>query len=106
MGKDVNSRADDFSFAYYPEEKRGYVASNRGGMADDRAISTDNIYAVNDIIIQEIAVKTRVIDKETREPIKNAKVEVYNDQNKKVKIGRASCREREESEEDAGVQSK
>lgn len=85
MGKDVNSRADDFSFAYYPEEKRGYVASNRGGMADDRAISTDNIYAVNDIIIQEIAVKTRVIDKETREPIKNAKVEVYNDQNKKVK---------------------
>ncbi|HLS30616.1 MAG TPA: OmpA family protein, partial [Flavobacteriaceae bacterium] len=84
VGKDVNSRADDFSFVYYPEEKRGYVASNRAGMTEDHAIAIDNIYAVKDIIIQEIAVNTKVTDEETGEPINNASVGVYNEAGEKV----------------------
>ena len=82
MGKDVNSRADDFSFAYYPEEKRGYVASNRGGVAEDQSISVDNIYGVEEIKVLELLVDGKVIDIETGNAIANANVSVYEGNNK------------------------
>src|SRR5690625_4595943 len=84
VGKDVNSRADDFSFVYYPEEKRGYVASNRAGMTEDHAISIDNIYAVNWIEVLELIVDAKVINAETGSAVPNAKVAVYDQDNNRV----------------------
>lgn len=78
MGKDVNSRSDDFSFSYFPEEKRGYVSSNRSGLAsEDAVIANDDIYRVIKIQQQEIMIYAKVIDAETGRPITAASVGVY-----------------------------
>src|SRR5699024_8942733 len=84
IGKDVNSRADDLSFVYYPEERRGYVASNRGGVTEDQSISIDNMYAVILIEILELIVDVKVVDSKTGSSIANAKVAMYDGADKKI----------------------
>src|SRR5699024_1460023 len=82
LGAPVNSSSDDFAFAYYPDEKQGYVSSNRSGVPEDGKTADDNIYKV--IKLQFIKIYAEVKDSETDEPVANADVSIYNDNDEKV----------------------
>ncbi len=78
MGKEINSRHDDYAYIYNPETKKGYMASNRSGKAsDDALIANDNIYLVVEVKEKVIMIYAKVIDAETGRPVKNATLEVY-----------------------------
>lgn len=71
MGQPVNSSSDDFAFTYYPEEKMGFVSSNRSNP------NNDDIYMLHPIEECNMEMMITVIDSETKEPISGADVSLY-----------------------------
>ncbi|WP_188459176.1 OmpA family protein [Psychroflexus planctonicus] len=81
LGEPVNTKADDFSFSYYPAKKAGYVASNRDGLG-----TADNIYQLELIQpMDETMLIVSVTDSETKKPIEGVEVIVYDDEENEVK---------------------
>lgn len=83
IGQPINSMGDDFAFTFNVNDKKGYVSSNRGGVQEN--VANDNIYLVEEIIIEKINVLVTVIDTETGAPIADAEVINYKGENQ---IGR------------------
>ncbi|WP_121667981.1 OmpA family protein [Mesonia aquimarina] len=81
IGKPINSNGDDFAFSFSTSDKKGYVSSNRGGLAEDAQTASDNIYRVVQLQpIEEIDIMVKVINAETGAPVANAEVVTYNDE--------------------------
>ena len=81
IGKPINSNGDDFAFSFSTSEKKGYVSSNRGGLAEDAQTASDNIYRVVQLQpIEEIDIMVKVVNAETGAPVANAEVVTYNDE--------------------------
>lgn len=78
MGPAVNSSADDFAFHYNTEDKKGFVSSDRASS------SIDNIYTVTPIEICETILAVNVKDSKTKEALRNAKVNLYDENNNLV----------------------
>jgi outer membrane protein OmpA-like peptidoglycan-associated protein len=75
LGVPLNSNADDFSFTFDEESKKGFVASNREGGKGD-----DDIYEVNLINpICDVDYVITVTDKETGAILSGAKVVLADD---------------------------
>ncbi|GER61057.1 OmpA family protein [Patiriisocius marinus] len=73
IGRPVNSLKDDFTFIVNDASGIGYFASNRdGGMGDDDIYSFEKVEDVISACTQTVS--GVVVDKNTREPIPNAKV--------------------------------
>lgn len=71
MGTPVNSGADDFAFTYYPDEKMGFVSSNRDNPQND------DIYMLHPIETCDMDIMITVIDSETKKAISGADVTLY-----------------------------
>ncbi|WP_114491819.1 OmpA family protein [Candidatus Ulvibacter alkanivorans] len=73
MGVGVNSEDDDFAFKYDPNTKEGYVSSNRQG-----GKGSDDIYAIKENEKPcEVTINVQVINEYTDEPIREARVDLY-----------------------------
>lgn len=73
LGRPVNSPQDDFTFVINSKTGVGYFASNReGGVGNDDIYSFKNVKGI--ITSCEQSVTGVVVDKNTKEPIANAKV--------------------------------
>ncbi|THD69244.1 flagellar motor protein MotB [Robertkochia marina] len=74
LGHPVNTRRDDFSILTDSTGQFGYIASNRWG-----GIGADDVYAIkaNDDIID---VEGIIVDLESAEPIEDARVTLYKDE--------------------------
>lgn len=80
LGAPINSSKDDFAFTYFNQVERGYVSSNRGENPLD-----DNIYQVQLIKpLDETLLMVTVLNKDTNEPLANADVIIYDDQDNQV----------------------
>lgn len=80
LGTPLNSNADDFSFTFNEETKKGFIASNRdGGKGDDDIYETTLINPICDVDLIVI-----VEDKETGKPIAGATVTLADDKGNKV----------------------
>ncbi|WP_298507694.1 OmpA family protein [uncultured Kordia sp.] len=80
LGTPLNSNADDFSFTFNEESKKGFVASNREGGKGD-----DDIYEVNLVNpICDVDFVITVTDKETGVILSGAKVVLADDQGNSV----------------------
>ena len=80
LGAPINSSKDDFAFSYFNQVDRGYFSSNRG---DDPL--NDNIYQAQLIKpLDETNIIVSVIDLETLEPLKNAEVLIYDDEDNEI----------------------
>lgn len=67
LGSPINSSLDDFAFTYNEAAAKGYVSSNRKG-----GKGGDDIYAVNEIEVCEVAVTVKAISSKTGLPIPGA----------------------------------
>lgn len=84
MGQPINSSGDDFAYSYDNASKEGFVSSNRGALSEEN-VGNDNIYQVVQIQpLQEIEVMAKVVNAETGDPVGNASVVVYDDQDQEV----------------------
>ena len=73
VGRPVNSLKDDFTFIVNDASGIGYFASNRdGGMGDDDIYSFEKVEDIISACTQTVS--GVVVDKNTREPIPNAKI--------------------------------
>jgi len=80
LGAPVNSNMDDFAFAYFNSVDRGYVSSNRGDNPLD-----DNIYEITLLKpLDETDIIVTVTNSETNEPLANAEVLVYDDEDNEI----------------------
>ena len=80
LGAPVNSNMDDFAFAYFTSVDRGYVSSNRGENPLD-----DNIYEIRLLKpLDETNIIVTVTNAETNEPLANAEVLVYDDEDNQI----------------------
>ncbi|WP_121666720.1 OmpA family protein [Mesonia aquimarina] len=87
IGQPINSNGDDFAFTFSTSAKKGYVSSNRGGLAEDAQTANDNIYRVVQLEpIEEIDIMVKVINAETGAPITQAEVLNYNEA--KTQVGK------------------
>lgn len=90
IGEPVNSIADDFSFIINPEVKKGYFASNRKG-----GVGEDDIYAVSEIKPLDFScnsiINGIVKNKISEEPVVDATVVIYNDQNEILAQGKSEA---------------
>lgn len=80
LGKPLNSTSDDFGFTYNVAVESGYVSSNRGDNPKN-----DNIYNA-DLIrpIQETEVIVTVLNSESKEPLVNAEILIYDEDDNEV----------------------
>ncbi len=76
LGVPVNSRKDDFSFFMNDDGLSGYFASNRDG-----GVGSDDIYAYDRI--PNLVIEGTVTD-ENNEPVTNALVELFDNDNNKI----------------------
>jgi outer membrane protein OmpA-like peptidoglycan-associated protein len=76
LGVPVNSRKDDFSFFMNDNGLSGYFASNRDG-----GVGSDDIYAYDRI--PNLVIEGTVTD-ENNEPVTNALVELFDNDNNKI----------------------
>jgi len=77
LGLPVNSGKDDITFVYYPDQKKGFMASNRNAKKyGDYDVFT--VQAVKPIF--DVLVEATVIDAKTKRPIPNAAVVLTDDQ--------------------------
>lgn len=80
LGAPVNSSMDDFAFSYFNQVDRGYVSSNRG----ENPLN-DNIYTVELIKpLDETNIIVSVINADTNQPLANADVIVYDDEDNQI----------------------
>lgn len=90
VGEPVNSIADDFSFIINPEVKKGYFASNRKG-----GVGEDDIYALSEIKPLDFScnsiINGIVKNKISKEPVVDATVVIYNDQNEILAQGKSEA---------------
>ncbi len=76
LGVPVNSASDDITFVFYPKEKKGFMASNRGAKKyGDYDIF--NVQAIKPVF--DVLVEAKVIDAKTKRPIPNATVVLTDD---------------------------
>ncbi|WP_340199306.1 OmpA family protein [Ascidiimonas sp. W6] len=80
VGEPINSPSDDFTFIIDDATKSGYFASNRPG-----GMGSDDIYVLTELApLIETCKKPlagTVLNKNSRDPLENAKVEVRNTEN-------------------------
>ncbi len=71
LGVPVNSGKDDITFVYYPEQKKGFLASNRNAetYGDYNIFTVQAVKPVFDVLIEAV-----VTDAKTKQPIPNAAV--------------------------------
>ncbi len=71
LGVPLNSGKDDITFVYYPNEKKGFLASNRNASkyGDYDIFSVQAVKPVFDVLIE-----ATVVDAKTKKPIPNASV--------------------------------
>ena len=82
-GEPVNSNEDDFSFILRDRTHKGYFASNRhGGKGDDDIYSFIEETPID--LTCNILVEGTVRDKETGEPLENAKISITNFENEAI----------------------
>jgi len=80
LGSPINSAKDDFAFSYFNQVDRGYVSSNRG----ENPLN-DNVYKVQLVKpLDETNIIVKVIDLETLEPLKDADVLIYDDEDNEI----------------------
>lgn len=80
LGAPINSNMDDFAFTYFNSVDRGYVSSNRG----ENPLN-DNIYEIRLLKpLDETNVIVSVTNSETNEPLANAEVLVYDDEDNQI----------------------
>ncbi len=71
LGVPVNSGKDDITFVYYPDKKKGFMASNR----DSKKYGDFNIYEVQAVKpVFDVLINVLVKDAKTGKPIPNAVV--------------------------------
>ena len=76
LGVPVNSGKDDITFVYYPDMKKGYMASNR----DAKQYGDFNIYELKPIQpVFDVLISAVVKDAKTHKPIPNAVVTLTDD---------------------------
>lgn len=80
LGLGVNTSSDDFAYYYNPSTGEGYVSSNRAG-----GKGSDDIYRINKIESCELIVNAMVIDAETKEPLSGARLDLFDNQENKLK---------------------
>jgi outer membrane protein OmpA-like peptidoglycan-associated protein len=86
LGKPLNSEQDDFSYIVNKETNKGFFASNREG-----GQGSDDIYSFVENEPLELTCSTvvqgRVIDKETKEPIADAQISIFNTEDQLISSG-------------------
>ena len=85
VGRPINSEKDDFAFAMDTENMRGYFSSNRPG-----GKGNDDIYGFVEVKDIAEAFKGRlhgkVIDVDTREPLGDVSITIFNGKGDKVEV--------------------
>ncbi|XLS28238.1 OmpA family protein [Flavobacteriaceae bacterium M23B6Z8] len=80
VGEPINSPSDDFTFIIDDATKSGYFASNRPG-----GMGSDDIYVLTElaplIVTCKKPLEGMVINKDTKDPLENAKIEIRNTDN-------------------------
>ena len=80
LGIGVNSEADDFAFKYDPTTEMGYVSSNRKG-----GKGSDDIYRIKKLEPPcDVTMDIVVLNEYTKEPIKGARVDLYDTKDNKL----------------------
>jgi len=84
LGREVNSKFDDFSFIFNDETKEGYFASNRieGGMGDDDIYSFTEDVPIRLDCLQEV--RGTVRDRISNEILAGATVKIIDEENNEV----------------------
>lgn len=80
LGLGINSSSDDFAFSFNPETEEGYVSSNRAG-----GKGSDDIYKIKKIESCDLPINVLVVDASTNEPISDARIDLYDNRENKLK---------------------
>lgn len=75
LGKPINSEADDFSFIYDSNSKKGYFSSNReGGMGGDDIYAFEKTSIPVDNCVDHISIEGKVFNGKKFDPIQQTRV--------------------------------